>query len=142
MRRGVGYKAADKKKFADKMYNKKGTEIDKEAVQKLHGSLGELKQKLQWFAAKHQIVLQTDPVFRQEFIQMCVSIGVDPINSSKSFWTEYLGVGSYYYMLAVQSIEIILAGAGRHGGVMKLVDLWRKLEKDKPTFLRDTEISL
>ena len=33
---------------------------------------------------------------------MCASIGVDPLASSKGFWSEMLGVGDFYYELGVQ----------------------------------------
>ena len=33
---------------------------------------------------------------------MCTSIGVDPLASSKGFWSEMLGFGDFYYELAVQ----------------------------------------
>jgi len=141
MRRARGVAAVAKKKDVEKFYNKKSNEIDKDAIKQLQDQLGAFKEKLQWFATKHQHELQTDPLFRNEFIQMCASIGVDPLASSKGYWTEYLGVGTYYYMLAVQTIEIILAGAARHGGVMKMRDLWKQLEKNRPPFLKDSSIS-
>lgn len=37
--------------------------------------------------------------FRGHFQQMCATIGVDPLASSKGFWSEMLGVGDYYYEL-------------------------------------------
>lgn len=52
-------------------------------VFQLQEQLGQLKDKLQWFAAKHQNILKTDPLFRKEFIEMCATIGVDPLASSK-----------------------------------------------------------
>jgi ESCRT-II complex subunit VPS22 len=36
------------------------------------------------------------------FQEMCASIGVDPLASSKGFWSEMLGFGDFYYELAVQ----------------------------------------
>lgn len=37
--------------------------------------------------------------FRKHFQEMCATIGVDPLASSKGFWSEMLGVGDYYYEL-------------------------------------------
>ena len=50
--------------------------------------------------------LSTDDIrknaqFRQHFQQMCATIGVDPLASSKGFWAEMLGVGDYYYELGM-----------------------------------------
>lgn len=43
--------------------------------------------------------IKKDAEFRQHFQQMCATIGVDPLASSKGFWSEMLGVGDYYYEL-------------------------------------------
>ena len=32
---------------------------------------------------------------------MCKQIGVDPLSSNKGFWVDVLGVGDFYYELAV-----------------------------------------
>ncbi|CAL8140817.1 unnamed protein product [Orchesella dallaii] len=141
MRRRVGVASVVNGKASDHLFTKKSSEIDQNAVGKLGANLDELKEKLKWFASKHQLELQTDAAFRNEFLTMCKSIGVDPLASSKGYWTKYLGVGTYYYTLAVQIIETILSGADRHGGVMLLRDLWIRLERHRPKFLRDSHIS-
>lgn len=38
---------------------------------------------------------------------MCASIGVDPLTSGKGFWSV-LGIGDFYYELAVQIVEVCL----------------------------------
>lgn len=43
--------------------------------------------------------IRKDAEFRRHFQQMCSTIGVDPLASSKGFWSEMLGVGDYYYEL-------------------------------------------
>ena len=44
---------------------------------------------------------------------MCASIGVDPLASSKGFWSEMLGVGDFYYELGVQIVEVCMASSHR-----------------------------
>lgn len=39
--------------------------------------------------------------------EMCASIGVDPLSSGKGFWSV-LGIGDFYYELAVQIVEVCL----------------------------------
>jgi ESCRT-II complex subunit VPS22 len=36
---------------------------------------------------------------------MCKSVGVDPLSSNKGFWVDILGVGDFYYELAVSQIK-------------------------------------
>lgn len=45
---------------------------------------------------------------------------VDPLASNKGFWAEVLGVGDFYYELAVQIVEICLATRSENGGLMTL----------------------
>jgi ESCRT-II complex subunit VPS22 len=47
------------------------------------------------------------------------------------FWTELLGMGNFYYEIAVQSVEIVLATTHLHGGVMTLGELQRRLNTSR-----------
>ena len=63
--------------------------------------LKEFKESLEQFAVKHKKEINKNPVFRNEFLKMCKEIGVDPLSSNKGFWVDVLGVGDFYYELAV-----------------------------------------
>ncbi|CAM9537461.1 unnamed protein product, partial [Sphacelaria rigidula] len=52
---------------------------------------------------------------------------VDPLASNKGFWAEVLGVGDFYYELAVQIVEICLATRSVNGGLMALPELLQRL---------------
>jgi len=39
-------------------------------------------------------------------LKMCKQIGVDPLSSNKGFWVDVLGVGDFYYELAVSWLFI------------------------------------
>ena len=62
---------------------------------------------------------------------MCASIGVDPLASSKGFWSEMLGVGDFYYELGVQIIEVCMAHSHKTGGLMELEDLRRRVARSR-----------
>ena len=48
-------------------------------------------------------------MFRNQFLKMCKQIGVDPLSSNKGFWVDVLGVGDFYYELAVsRDFRVIL----------------------------------
>ena len=51
---------------------------------------------------------------------MCASIGVDPLASSRGFWADMLGVGDYYYELAVRVVEYCLANRNTLGGLIQM----------------------
>ena len=63
--------------------------------------LSEFKASLEDFAVKHKKEISKNPVFRSQFLKMCKQIGVDPLSSNKGFWVDVLGVGDFYYELAV-----------------------------------------
>ena len=65
---------------------------------------------------------------------MCATIGVDPLASSKGFWSEMLGVGDFYYELGVQIIEVCMATSHKTGGLMELEELRRRLIKSRQGF--------
>ena len=54
---------------------------------------------------------------------------MDPLASNKGFWAQLLGVGDFYYELAVQIIEICLLTRGLNGGLISLPDLTQRLRK-------------
>jgi len=141
MRRRVGVGAIQGKKAAQDRFKDKGTAIQENLVGELAKQLDQFKTKLESFAVKHQNAIKKDPDFREHFQEMCASIGVDPLASSKGFWSELLGMGSFYYEVAVQSVEIILATAHIHGGVMVLGELQGRLNKSRKSSLKNSEIS-
>lgn len=62
---------------------------------------------------------------------MCATLGVDPLQSSSNFWTKMLGVGDFYYELAIQVVEVCLATSHRTGGFMQLNDLVRRVKASR-----------
>jgi len=82
---------------------------------------------LEEFATKHREEIRKNPQFRSQFQQMCAAIGVDPLASSKGFWSKMLGVGDFYYELGVQVVEVCLATSHSTGGLMTLDKLKERL---------------
>lgn len=73
------------------------------------------RTNLQEFAYKYKDEIKRNAEFRKQFQDMCAVVGVDPLASSKGFFAELLGVGDYYYELAVQIIEICNSMQDRTG---------------------------
>lgn len=85
--------------------------------------LSSFKNNLEHFAKKHKHQINKNPMFRQQFQTMCNQVGVDPLASNKGFWAQLLGVGDFYYELAVQVIDVCLATQPRNGGLLSMVEL-------------------
>eukprot|EP00536_Pseudo-nitzschia_multiseries_P009437 jgi/Psemu1/200667/e_gw1.262.67.1 len=96
-------------------------------------TIEKLQIKLADFAKKHQSDIQDDPAFRQQFLQMCAPLGVDPLVSQKGFWAKTLGVGigDFYYELAVKVAEVCFATRSRNGGIMAVTEVCDTLNRAK-----------
>lgn len=100
-------------------------------------------EKLEEFARKHSAEIRSDPVFRHQFQRMCTQIGVDPLASSKGFWSELLGVGDFYYELAIQIITICIASREQYGngGLLDMETLQKRLQKLRKTEINEDDIT-
>lgn len=48
------------------------------------------KKNLEEFAFKYKDEIRSNAQFRKQFQDMCANIGVDPLASSKGFWSEII----------------------------------------------------
>nr|CAG4645676.1 EOG090X09XM [Lynceus sp. MCZ IZ 141354] len=141
MRRRPGIGAIQKHKLEQEKFRDKGNEIQENQLEELTKQMEVFRSKLEDFAIKHRNDIRKDPEFRKQFQDMCASIGVDPLASSKGFWSELLGVGEFYYELSVQAIEVCLATSHRNGGILTLDELRQRLVKARGKAQHHQDIS-
>merc|ERR1712142_677202 len=130
-RRGAGIGAIQKDKLAAAKYKEKGSELQEANVQEMSKQMEKFRGNLEEFARNHKQDIKKDPAFRKHFQEMCASIGVDPLASSKGFWAEMLGFGDFYYELGMQIIEVCMATSHKTGGLMELEELRKRLIKSR-----------
>uniref|UniRef100_A0A2C9K3I5 Vacuolar-sorting protein SNF8 n=1 Tax=Biomphalaria glabrata TaxID=6526 RepID=A0A2C9K3I5_BIOGL len=130
-RRPAGIAAIKNKNLAQTKYKDKGSELAESQFVQMGQQMEMFKNNLEDFAAKHREDIRKDPEFRLQFQEMCASIGVDPLASSKGFWAKMLGVGDFYYELGIQIVEVCLATSKRNGGLISIEDLRRKVEASR-----------
>lgn len=128
MRRRAGVGAIQKQKWEQEKYKDKGTEIQENQFEQMASQMEVLRTNLEEFAKKHKNEIKKNPQFRRQFQEMCASIGVDPLASARGFWST-LGIGDFYYELAVQIVEVCLATNYKNGGLIGLGELRAKLIK-------------
>ena len=87
------------------------------------------KTSLEQFAAAHREDIRQDPAFRQQFHAMCTNIGVDPLVSNKGTWAKKLGLGEFYYALAVTVLDVCRARRAFDGGLSELSTIQRHVER-------------
>ncbi len=89
------------------------------------------RRRLEEFALQHRAEINRDPVFRQSFIRMAKSIGVDPLSSTKSGgWlaeTSGIGLSSFYADLGVQVAHVCVAARPVNGGLISMQELLARL---------------
>lgn len=126
MRRKAGIGAIHKQKLEQEKYKDKGTEIQENQFEQMTKQMETFRINLEEFATKHKTEIKKNAQFRRQFTEMCASIGVDPLASGKGFWSV-LGIGDFYYELAVQIVEVCLATNYKNGGLISLDELRERL---------------
>ncbi len=127
MRRQIGIAGIQKNKLVQEKFKEQGVEVLHQQFELLKDRLEFFKTNLQEFALKHKNEINKNPELRHYFSQMCSKIGVDPLASKKGFWAELLGVGDFYYELAIQIIEVCFKTRNQNGGIIKLDELYHRL---------------
>lgn len=140
MRRRAGLGAIQKQKLEQEKYKDKGNEIQENQFEQMTKQLDVFKTNLEEFASKHKNEIKKNPEFRRQFQEMCSSIGVDPLSSSKGFWSA-LGIGDFYYEIAVQIVEVCLATNDKNGGLISLDELRTRLIRARGRSNKHQEIS-
>nr|CAG4649520.1 EOG090X09XM [Scapholeberis mucronata]SVE93752.1 EOG090X09XM [Scapholeberis mucronata] len=141
MRKRPGIGAIHKQRVEQERFREKATEIQDNVFEQMTNQMEKFRANLEEFATKHRNEIKKNPVFRRQFQEMCAAIGVDPLASSKGFWSEVLGVGDFYYEIGVQVIEVCLATAPKNGGLITLGELRQRLVKARGKSQHHQEIS-
>ncbi|CAM9296297.1 unnamed protein product [Chrysoparadoxa australica] len=128
-RRGVGVGAVKRREKQNHAFDNLGQQVSQDNLQHVQARPSRsFKDSLEVFARKYRKDIKQDPAFRHQFQTMCAKIGVDPLASNKGFWGELLGVGDFYYELAVQIAEVCLQTRAANGGLMSTTELLQKLQ--------------
>lgn len=135
-RAGIG--AIRNKSLAQSRFKDKGEALAESHLADLTRQLDALKLSLEEFAEKHQAKIRQNSEFRTQFQAMCANIGVDPLASSHGYWSKMLGLGDFYYHMAVRIVEVCMANQRHSGGLMPLKDLVIELNRTKSS--RESDI--
>lgn len=87
------------------------------------------------FAKNNPKEIRKNTEFRQKFNQLCLDLGVDPMVSKKTIWSE-LGFGDFYNELAIKVYRICISTRNVNGGMMKVsevINIYNKKNEEKVT---------
>ena len=131
----VGGRAAiNYNREAEKGKRERGEQLRAKDLAAAQEQMKIFQKKLEHFAKQHKSELKKDPDFRAQFNDMCVQIGVDPLQSRNGFWQKFLGIGDFYHELSVKVIDVCLPLRTRNGGMVPYEDV---IEGVKKTYGRD-----
>ena len=106
-----------------KRREEEGGKLRQEKLASVREILSQFKVSLEEFASKHKARINADAEFRDQFHRLCKAVKVDPLASSKGFWTDILGLGDFYFELGVVLVEKCLQTRASNGGMILLRDL-------------------
>lgn len=133
-RRGIGRGSVQSTQAIRIRAAEQGQALSAESARQMKMQLSAFKSNLEQFAIRHKKEIQRDPAFRAKFHTMCAAIGVDPLTSKKGIWSDLLGVGDFYYELAVRIVEVCVATRPINGGLMSLRELLSVLQMKRMTY--------
>uniref|UniRef100_A0A7S0ZAI5 Vacuolar-sorting protein SNF8 n=1 Tax=Timspurckia oligopyrenoides TaxID=708627 RepID=A0A7S0ZAI5_9RHOD len=134
MRRGIGVSGLQEEAMRQRAFEERGAALEAETVEKMKLQMIEFQKNLEIFAKNHKKEIQTNPEFRTQFHKMCATAGVDPLTSTKGVWSEVLGVGNYYYELAIRTAEICINTRVLNGGMLEVSECKKRLEQKRFTY--------
>lgn len=121
MRRAVGLSGLQKKKENEAKLREVGNNMAIINSKDMQEQVAIFKGHLERFARLHSGDLGKNPILRTKFQRMCTAIGVDPLYSSKGYWSQFLGtLSDWYWELAIQVVETCLIYSDNNGGLTDL----------------------
>ncbi|ODV88895.1 hypothetical protein CANCADRAFT_3539 [Tortispora caseinolytica NRRL Y-17796] len=127
----LGLASFDKSAKDAKQFSDLSSSLNQSRFKELANQLEVFQAALLQFATEHRDEIRNSPEFRSKFINMCHTIGVDPLatsantNQGGSFWASLLGrdINDYYFQLAVKVVEACRATKDKNGGLMSMSDI-------------------
>ncbi|KAI3660828.1 hypothetical protein MP638_001877 [Amoeboaphelidium occidentale] len=137
-RKGIGIGAIQRQELANKQFKAAGDALAASQLEQMKNQMIIFKQNLEDFAKKYKKEIRNNPEFRYHFQKMCTSVGIDPLASSKGYWSELLGIGDFYFELGIRIVEICILTRDSNGGLLDLEELKQILKaKTQSDFSED-----
>lgn len=119
---GYGISGLRAQRQRDERTRQLGQEAIRGQLDVMKTQLASFQSQLDAYAQKHRKDINSNPIFRRDFQRLCSTAGVDPLSSNRSVWSG-LGMGDFYYDLAVQIIDVCVSTRSANGGLIRMSDL-------------------
>jgi ESCRT-II complex subunit VPS22 len=128
MRRGVGVSGLLNRSSAAAGFDRVASSLEQSQTTALSALITSFHSHLEHFASTHRSSINQNPTLRRHFSHLCQSLGVDPLRSKKTTLTQLLGVGEFYFDLAVQLAEASLVLRQINGGILPVEQVVKYLD--------------
>ncbi|GFE54802.1 vacuolar sorting SNF8-like protein, putative [Babesia ovis] len=120
MRRGIGASRVLNSQKEQIKWDSLSQSLSKDSVKAYKQIAEDFKVDLYAFIQKYKHVINTDPSFRIEFLELCDLMGVDPLSGSSSTLSRLLGLTSFYVEIAIRLMEICIQTRALNGGLCEM----------------------
>ncbi|KZV92665.1 winged helix DNA-binding domain-containing protein [Exidia glandulosa HHB12029] len=132
MHRRAGIAGLERKNLSREAYSALQTKLSQQQLDAMQTQVDHFRTALQRFARSHRADILRSPTLRGAFVQMCTSIGVDPLQGagpSRNKLAELtgLGLGEWQAELGVQVCDVCIGTRDRNGGLIEMPELVRIL---------------
>ncbi|KAL4442611.1 hypothetical protein ABPG74_007013 [Tetrahymena malaccensis] len=135
-----GGKQAMMKQFEQQQARQQmGQQLMQQKITRMKDIYNIFQENMQKYAAQYANEINKDPNFRDNFNQLCQNLGIDPMISQKTLFSN-LGFGDFYNELAMKILDITARKRNENGGMMKLIDIINEFEKRYKTKISKKDI--
>lgn len=131
MHRRAGIAGLERKNLSREAFSTLSNKLSQQQIDAMHTQVDHFRTALQRFAREHRADILRDPALRGAFVQMCASIGVDPLQGARAgsgkWWTELVGLSEWQNELGVQVCDVCIGTRDRNGGLIEMRELVRVL---------------
>ncbi|CDR94216.1 hypothetical protein, conserved [Babesia bigemina] len=118
MRRGIG--ASRILNSQKEQWDSFSQTLSEETTEAFKRVADDFKADMCHFVEKYKNVINADPYFRLEFLEMCDLVDFDPLIHSYSSLSRILGLSSFYSMVTMRMLEICIQTRGLNGGLCEI----------------------
>lgn len=132
MHRRAGIAGIERKNLSREAYSALQNKLSQQQLDAMQTQVEHFRAALQRFARSHRSEILRSPTLRGAFVQMCSSIGVDPLQGagpSRNKLAELTGLGlaEWQAELGVQVCDVCIGTRDRNGGLIEMSELVRIL---------------
>ncbi|GIX63214.1 vacuolar-sorting protein SNF8 [Babesia caballi] len=120
MRRGIGASRMLNHQSDRQRWDSFSQSLERDTIEAYGRFAEELRAKLYNFVEKYKELINDDPSFRLQFLELCDLLGVDPLTHSLSRFSKILGLSRFYASVTVRVLDVCIKTRALNGGFCEM----------------------